>query len=480
MQPELMSLGESTGGALAKWQTAYADIQSAGVGVDLPSAHTPGSVVRDIDFRVTAGLSAVARLRGAKHTQLELIAHRLPGLKGAVETIETQAQSISGTLEQWHGATAADRNGHLNLQLSHSEKGATTFDLGSPLATINQQAVVLLDALPYISQITGDDTIPVFGGLARAASEHLAQAKISAEGAQAELKTGASAVADLQELVARASQLIQKVDDTLVSVTGTKGSTEQQAAEILQKLAQVREVSKDADTLQQRVASFNSQFEAFESQMKARLEMFAEFENSTKEAARINKEREEKIAELTTKADTMIRGATTAGLSKSLEDAKAQYETRLARTQWFFLGSVVFLLVSALPVAAQLIPGPWQQYFLPGTSDAASGSGPWLGALGKLILVLPGTWATAFFAANYAELFHLSREYAHKAALAKAIDGFQREAPTYKDEIVGSVFMEIQDNPGSRKAPAAATPQNPVTKKFLQLVLEAIKAKKPE
>lgn len=129
-------------------------------------------------------------------------------------------------------------------------------------------------------------------------------------------------------------------------------------------------------------------------------------------------------------------------------------------------------------LAAQLIPGPWQQYFLPVANNAASGSGPWLSAFGKLILVLPGTWATAFFAANYAELFHLSREYAHKAALAKAIDGFQREAPEYRQEIVGSVFMEIQDNPGSRKAPPPATPQNPVTKKFLETVLEAIKAVK--
>ena len=72
----------------------------------------------------------------------------------------------------------------------------------------------------------------------------------------------------------------------------------------------------------------------------------------------------------------------------------------------------------------------------------------------------------------------MSREYAHKAALAKAIDGFQREAPEYRQEIVGSVFMDIQDNPGSRKAPPPATPQNPVTKKFLETVLEAIKAVK--
>jgi len=478
VQPELISLGERAGAALELWQTAYADIRGAGVEVKQVSAHTPNVEIQDIDFRVTAGLSALARLRGAGHEQLELIAHRLPSLKTATEAIEAQAKAISGTLSQWQGASTSDQNGHLNLQLSLPEKGSANYDLGAPLVAINQQAATLLDALPYLAQAAGDETVSLFGELASAAANHLAETKTSARGALAELKTSTRVVAELKALVENASQLSKQVEDTLTSVTTTKGTTEQNAAEVVQKLAQVREVSKDADTLQQRVTSFSSQFEAFESQMKARLELFSEFESSTKEAQRINKEREDKIAELIDKADTMIRGATTAGLSKSLEDTKDEYERRLNRTQWFFLGSVVFLMVSALPVAAQLIPGPWQQYFLPVANNVASGSGPWLSAFGKLILVLPGTWATAFFAANYAELFHLSREYAHKAALAKAIDGFQREAPEYRQEIVGSVFMEIQDNPGSRKAPPPATPQNPVTKKFLEKVLEAIKGAK--
>ena len=101
-----------------------------------------------------------------------------------------------------------------------------------------------------------------------------------------------------------------------------------------------------------------------------------------------------------------------------------------------------------------------------------------MSTLGKLILLIPATWATAFFARNYAELFHLAREYAHKAALAKAVDGFKREATEYKSEIVTGVFMEIRDNPGSRKSPEAATPQNPVVQGFLERVLDAIKSRK--
>lgn len=171
----------------------------------------------------------------------------------------------------------------------------------------------------------------------------------------------------------------------------------------------------------------------------------------------------------------MIRGATTAGLSLSLDEARKAYEERLEKTGWWFLGSVVVLLICLLAIAGQLIPDPWQEWF---KAPGGSTSDPWLATLGKVILLLPATWATAFFAGNYAELFHLSREYAHKAAMAKAVDGFKREAPEYREEIVAGVFMEIRDNPGSRKSPLPATPQNPLTARILEKLLGAIRDKK--
>lgn len=480
MQAELLNIGDGAVKALQQWHSAYAAIQ--GVGVDLTAqTPTPGTTLEDTGIRTTAALSAVSRLRGVGKEQLELLAHRLATLKSAIDQLENQSQAITTTLEPYLGTTSTDRNGQLNLQLTHPERGSTNFDLGAVLASINQHVSTLLDALPFIALVAGDESAPLFSGLARNAANHLATAQTSAQEAQKALKQGTRTVADLEGLLAKAAEQATLVHGALTSVTNTKAETELQAAEVTQKLAQVREVSKDADVLQQRVSGFQAQFEAFEAQMKARLEQFSEFEAATLEAQRINLAREAKIEELTTKADTMIRGATTAGLSKSLEDTKDDYEKRLAHTQWFFLGSVLFLLVSALPIAAQLIPGPWQNLLAQGTNGNAGNAadaGPWLAALGKLIIMLPATWATAFFAGNYAELFHLSREYAHKAALAKSIDGFQREAPQYKEEIVGGVFLEIQDNPGSRKAPRAATPQNPVTQKFFERLLAAIRVAK--
>lgn len=475
MQPELSTIGDRATHVLEVWMKAYAAIQTIGVSPDATSGHTPGVTIAEVNTRAVAALSSMATLRGADAAKLELLAQRLPTAKVAIDAMDAQMNAVAAALEPWHGATSTDRNGLLQLQVQHPEKGSLDFDLGSPLSIVIQQCNVLLENLPYVAQAVGEDVAPVFAGLARAAGEHLAQAKDAAVKATKELSTGTSVVVQLNLLFENATQLGKQVQDLLTSTIAQKAAVDGNAAEVDQKLARVREVSKDADTLQQRVTGFASQFEAFDTQMKARLDQFVEFEASTKEAQRLNGEREAKISELTDKADTMIRGATTAGLSKSLDDTRELYEARLQETQKYFLWSVGVLLVCTLPIAAQLLPGPWQHYFTPQASGAVNESAPWLSAIGKLVLVIPGTWATAFFASNYAELFHLSREYAHKAALAKAIDGFKREAPEYAQEIVGSVFMEIQDNPGSRKSPPPATPQNPVTKKFLEKVLEAIK-----
>lgn len=476
MQTDLLSLVEKAAQLNELWIRAYSAIQSVGVSSEATNGRTPGVSLSEVNTRVIAALSVVASLRGAAAEKLELIAHKLPTLKASLDAIEPQLNAIASALDQRQGSSSTDQNGNLQLQLQHPEKGALNYDLGAPLATVLQQCNGLLESLPYVALVLGDEGIPVFAGLARAASEHLAQTKDTALQATKELSTGKSVVTALNKLSANATLLVAQIQEQLTATTSKKSTVDTSSAEVEQKLARTREISKDADTLQQRVTGFASQFEAFDSQMKARLEQFSAFDTSTKEAQRLNAERETKISELIDKADTMIRGATTAGLSKSLDDTKDAYEKRLQKTQMYFLISVGVLLVCTLPIAAQLIPGPWQQLFIQQTSGSVSESGLWLAAVGKLILVIPATWATAFFAGNYAELFHLSREYAHKAALAKAIDGFKREAPEYSQEIVGSVFMEIQDNPGSRKSPFPATPQNPITKKFLGKVLDAIKA----
>lgn len=475
MRPELLNIGQTALQLNDKWLRTYSAIQAIGVSVDAANGHTPDLNFSEVHSKVSGALASIGALVGADREKLGLLGLRLPAIKAALDALDTQFNLVLATVEPLQGANSTDQNAHLSLQIQHPEKGASTYDLGTPLAAIVQQANLLLDALPYISQTMGEQSVAVFAGVAKSAGEQLVAIQATARQAAKELEAAKLVNAEVQRIATSAGTFAQQIETILASATTQKTTTDLNVAEIEQKLVRAREVSKDADALQLRVTGFTAQFEAFDAQMKARLDQFIAFEKATKDSHEMNDEHEAKIVELIDKADTMIRGATTAGLSQSLEETKTLYEKRLESTQKYFLWSVGALLVCSLPIAAQIVPGPWQQYFSTQTPGSTGDAGPWLVALGKLMLIMPATWATAFFASNYAELFHLYREYAHKAALAKAVDGFKREAPNYEQEIVGSVFMEIQDNPGSRKAPPPATPQNPITENFLARVMEAIK-----
>jgi glutathione peroxidase-family protein len=119
-----------------------------------------------------------------------------------------------------------------------------------------------------------------------------------------------------------------------------------------------------------------------------------------------------------------------------------------------FMVSIAILVLSALPLAAHLLPGLFGDFF-PKVSDTAHES--WYGVLGKVLLMVPATWLTGFYTKTFADFFHLEREYAHKAALAMSVDGFKRQAPKYEEEITAEVFLEIRNNPakGSPVEPAS-------------------------
>lgn len=478
MEPELLTLGEKASEIAASWSDAYAAIIGAGVSLDAVSARTPGESIEDIGAQVVAVLALANQLRRSEAAQLRVIAPKLRSLKAALEGLGGQSNAIATALGPWAGASASDQNGHLQIQMRHAERGEQTYDLGAPLSSVYQDVGRIVDVVPYILWAAKEKVAPRFDVLVRGISSHAESAQIAFSRIEEHLAASAAAYGKTQKALADTESALTQAQEVAGIISAAKSTAETNVAELEQKLARAREVSKDADSLQARTTGFASQFEAFDAQLKSRLNQFSEFEEDTKAAEELNASREEKIDALLEKADTMIRGVTTAGLSKSLDEARALYEDRLNSAQNHFLISVVALLVCCLPIAAPLIPGPWQDWFAAPQVGATTDVSPWLSVLGKVVLLVPATWATAFFASNYAELFHLSREYAHKAALAKAIDGFKREAPEYAQEIVGSVFLEIQDNPGARKAPPPATPQNPVAEKFFARVLEAIKTVK--
>lgn len=247
---------------------------------------------------------------------------------------------------------------------------------------------------------------------------------------------------------------VAQVQTVVASLREVQAKAASDASNVATLVEQIKTVGANSDKLEALIGTYTSKFEAFQKELDARNSEFTQFQADTKTASEANVKRETEIDRLTTLADAMISGATTAGLAKSLEVTRKRYEDRMTAARTGFMVSIAILVLSALPLAAHLLPGLFGDFF-PRVSDTAHES--WYGVLGKVLLMVPATWLTGFYTKTFADFFHLEREYAHKAALAMSVDGFKRQAPKYEEEITAEVFLEIRNNPakGSPVEPAS-------------------------
>lgn len=479
MHGRLKSIFDEFTLAREAWNKAFALIERSGLDLNRVYSTLDDGSLYDINERIVA----ICEVALALHPKREgdrgplVLIPRQPTVVGHLAVAKASSMGLQNTLEPnlQPDTKTTDVNG--NLTVAFERAGAATQADLMPLLRECMNAFdgaynTVAGAMLY-GAITGTDgdLIP----RARALQELEAEARKAADGGKAafdetrKLREASSAERDqVQAALTEAQAAHQKI-----AATQTQAGND--LAEVQAKVAQVREVATAAETLRTTVTTFQSHFDAFQSQLDAKNSSLRKFEEDSVAAMAENKKRGSEIDRLTQKADSMIKGATTAGLSQSLDETRRQYENQMNWAGLKFVGSILFLFICALPLAAHLMPGlvpeTWRAFMGVATPNADSSP---FALLGRIILLLPATWLAAFYARSHAELFHLHREYAHKAAMAKSIEGFKREAPKYEQEITTAVFLEIRENPGTRKSPEAAQPTNPfveeVYKKFREVL----------
>lgn len=405
---------------------------------------------------------------------------KAPELRASTKTFFDHAQSFLSTLQaNWReGMTLKDQNGNFLLQLTLPDGGVvTSIDLSGNVQQMNQGVGQLTTHLAELLPICKAESIgdlsvraAALGDLVRQMDALRSQAQQLAAAAGA----SSSSTAD-HDRAAQASYAQAETAMTKIQALQQQATTD--AGNVTALVEKIKTIGASADTLEKQIVGYIASFDAFQKQLDGRNQEFQQFQADNETAQTENSKRGDEIGRLTELADSMISGATTAGLAKSLEDARARYETRMNNARVGFYVAVVVLIASALPLAAHLLPGLVGSW-IPGLDAKAEGS-PYA-VLGKIVLLLPATWLAAFFTKSYADFFHLEREYAHKAALAMSVDGFKRQAEKYQEEITAEVFMEIRNNPAKgNPATPASHPLYDVLAKVVGKVIDKNGAAKP-
>lgn len=429
----------------AQYDTAAAQPAIDNISVD--NMHRKAILVFDI-------LNAL-RPRSEDEACWAVFSARLAETRSALGTFSSHIQTPLNQIRSYQREhlTIRDQTGNFSWQFFEDQTNIASVDLSGSFQHANIGLNGLVNNVSYLLPICKADAVGDLSKRAQALSAVVSEI----EGFRSEAQKLAKATSVAHEKAHGHEKSIQDVlvgmQTTYAAIQAIQQQADKENASITALIAQIKSTGANADTLEQLIAGYRSKFEAFQTQLDARLEEFKQFENNVSEVGRQQTTREAEIDRLIDKADSMIKGATTAGLSKSLEDTQAIYAKRMLISGIGFLVSIILLAISALPLAAHLLPGLLGDW-IPAITDDVKNSP--VSVLGKAVLLLPATWLSIFFSKAFSEFFHLEREYAHKAALAKSVEGFKREAPDFEQEITTGVFGEILNNPSSRKSPEPA------------------------
>lgn len=219
-------------------------------------------------------------------------------------------------------------------------------------------------------------------------------------------------------------------------------------------------IKSDADKFQSELVVSRSQLEDIVSRADSK---FAE------QSAYVSK-----VEELVTKATNMLSQATVAGLAKAFDDERKDLDRRMkgAMTGFGIGIGLIFLVTAMLAAYVFRIEVGENVIGIPSNEAAVTLSG----FMARSVILLGPVWLALFSARRYRNLFDLRQQYSHKYNMAFSVNGFQTQAPEYREQIAYWVFQTIGANPVSSSSNGAGMDEHPMDgiKNLLQSVVDRI------
>lgn len=442
---------------IESWKEAKTRLST--VGIDWSSPHPSIEITLGV---LDAGLTTAYELAGAISDDLSEGAQAAllisPGFKSLIDSL-TKLRDNSNAIKDYF--KIAEDGGHKVSVLDENrlnDEAGRQLDVATNLKQVKASASIFVTQLMVLRDFlvgggVGDLTkrADAFYKLADEIKSIHDRIKNVFEDAKSALKD----VIDSQNNAHSNLDSIEKINKTATDVQVSSAAA---LAEINAKLVNIRETATQAEKLAVLVDKYKAKYEAFDKELDARLTQFSEYEEANKSAHEQNESREKEIDKLVSEANQMLQGATNAGLARAFNDASVKYGDEAEEAKKGFYWSIVFLVVSVLPLAAYVFQIPYFDKVSESTTTGVTLGG----VLSRIVFLLPGVWLTSFTALRHSSLFQLHREYAFKAAIAMSVDGFKMQAPEYKEAIAGSAFIELATKPDYTSHKDTAKSPNPI------------------
>lgn len=182
-------------------------------------------------------------------------------------------------------------------------------------------------------------------------------------------------------------------------------------------------------------------------ELKMKIEWFA------RQAEILKATSEKSVQELLNKINSLISGATSAGLASAFEAESKKQDNPKKQFTWLFITSLLGMAVAALSTMfgySTPSPGlPEELGFIrPENIEAA-----FRDVLFRLPMIVPLIWLAIFSARRRSDCERLQQEYIHKAALAKSYDSYKQQLDALppgnedlKKELLETMIKAISKN----------------------------------
>jgi predicted nucleic acid-binding Zn-ribbon protein len=440
-----------------------------------PSADVPGQpyTVPEVIIEAQRVLRAVGSITRGRASLASSGA--CAGLEGAVQAT---AQPI-GQLRDVAAAIPKENRPYglgADLRITATLSGDEIFNVGTMVTSLAQAIDGVKQNLASVAIAARSDAESDDQELALVAGTSAALAKFSAQ-ATAKLaeietsgKTGTEIVANLEqlktEITAKQTAIDEQLDGLLAAAeaarTGAEASqTQAGSADVAAqtKKKEIEDLLEESTELRDQLKEFSDQLEQVKTNLKAQ-------QSTIGDANASQKIQSDEIERLLVRAESMVSGATVAGLARAFGDERKSLEKGMTSALIsFFVGiSLLFLVTVFLAAYVFEIPMTIGTFRLSGANHIP-GVGAEItiaGVLSRIIILLAPFWLTLFSARRYRNLFDLRQQYSHKYNMAFSVDGFKQQAPKYEEDMAAWVFHIVAESPVSTGNKGQGMDENPL------------------
>lgn len=348
---------------------------------------------------------------------------------------------------------------------------------------------VLLVLMPTRSSHSFQAAAKALSSLVESSSEQIHKLHEENKALKQAVAAASSQVSAAEAQAGKAKQAAEETIRTRDEGAKDRKTIGEYLADATEKKTAIETVHTGASSLKDEVEGYTEKFKSFDRQLENRNEDFEQGKEKQKELFASFKQQERSVASLIESSESMLKGATVAGLASSFSNAHTKLGNQLFWARVSFYVGISFLFLSALPLMLYLflpILAPLMQTRYPELAsvvlalDTQREMSGWqyLGqVLARVIILLPAAWLVSFSAIRHSSLFRLREHYAYKHSMAVSVEGFQKQATGYESEIAALVLEQLAFNPADKLTASKDIAEGKVPHPLLDILVDKFRSR---